>query len=85
MAVAAPPDVLWGEITDFLVSSPTLEEIVAFRPSDVANQRLHELLELAGESKLSVAEHHELDEFLRISHVLNLLAGKARLKLVGKA
>jgi hypothetical protein len=84
MAVAAPPDVLWGEITDFLVSSPTLEEIVAFRPSEAANRRLHDLLELAGESSLNDAEKRELDEFLRISHVLNLLAGKARLKLINK-
>jgi len=84
MNIDSPTETLWGEITDFLVSSPTLEEIIAFHPSDAANDRLHELLELAGEGGLSSEERRELDEFLRLSHLLNLLVGKARLKLAGK-
>ena len=45
MAVAAPAEMLLEEITEFLASIPTAEEILAFKPSETLARRLHELLD----------------------------------------
>ena len=83
MSAIPAAETLLDEITDFLASIPTAEEIVAFKPSESLNDRLHELLERAGEGELTDAEQKELDEFLRASHLLKMLKGKVRLKLAG--
>ena len=84
MAAAPPAESLLNEITDFLASIPTAEQILAFKPSDALNQRLHDLLDHAGEGVLTTGEQQELDEYLRVSHMLKMLKGKVRLKLAGQ-
>ena len=84
MAFAPPAETLLDEITDFLASIPTAEQILAFKPSEALNQRLHELLDHAGEGALSDREQAELDEYLRVSHLLKMLKGKGRLNIAGQ-
>ena len=84
MALAPPADTLLDEITDFLASIPTAEQILAFRPSETLNERLHELLDHAGEGMLTDGEQAELNEYLRVSHLLKMLKGKVRLKVTGQ-
>ncbi len=81
----APPDMLLDEITDFLVSSPSSEQIIAFQASEGLNQRLHELLDKNREEGLSLDERVELNRFLEMGHLLTLLKAKARLKLSGQS
>ena len=81
MLPIALPSTLVDEITDFLVSMPTQEQIIAFKPSDRLNERLQSLLERAGEGELSDSEKKELDEFLQMSHMLKILKGKLRLNM----
>ena len=81
MNPAPPAESLLDEITDFLASIPTAEEIVVFKPSEQLNERLHELLDRAGEGALTDREQDELNEYLRVSHLLKMLKGKVRLKL----
>jgi hypothetical protein len=83
MAIA-PDRTLFDEITDFLASAPTAEQIIAYKPSDILDQRLHELLDKNSAEQLTVEERKELDEFLRINHLLTVVTAKARLKFVGK-
>ena len=83
MAVAPPAETLLDEITDFLAQVPTAEEILAFKPSETLNQRLHDLLDRAGEGVLTDIEQQELNEYLRMSHLLKMLKGKLRLKRAG--
>ena len=80
MAVA-PPHTLFDEITDFLASAPTADQIIQFKPSEPLDQRLHDLLDRNSQGALTPEEQVELDEFLRMSHFLNMLVLKARLKL----
>jgi hypothetical protein len=80
MAIATP-EMLPDEITDFLITSPSPEQIIAFQPSEGLNERLHELLEKNREETLSPEEHIELNRFLEIGHLLTMLKAKARLKL----
>jgi hypothetical protein len=83
MSDAPTAETLLDEITDFLASIPTAEQIVAFKPSQRLNDRLHELLDRAGEGELTDSEQKELDEFLHVNHILKMLKGKVRLKLAG--
>jgi hypothetical protein len=80
MAVAQP-DTLFAEIIDFLASTPTPEQIIAFKPSDQLEQRLTYLLTQRGREALTAEEQRELDEFLRMNHFMNMLKIRARQKL----
>lgn len=73
------------EITDFLLSRPTAEQIIAFRVSDPVDERLHELLDKNQDDELSTSERAELDGFLQLDHLFTILKAKARLKLRSKA
>jgi len=44
-----------------LASIPTAEQILAFKPSDLLNRRLHDLLDHAGEGALTDTEQYELN------------------------
>lgn len=77
----SPPETLFDEITDFLVSQPTPEQIIAYKPSAAIDGRLHDLLDRNSRQELSAEERAELDRFLQINHLLIVLKAKARLKL----
>lgn len=77
----AQPDTLFAEIIDFLASTPTPEDIIAYKPSDVLEQRLKYLLEQNKQDKSTAEEREELDEFLRMNHFMNMLKIRARQKL----
>jgi hypothetical protein len=66
------------EVLTFLLSSPTLQQIIAFRASEVAQERLHYLLDANRESKLTPAERAELDEASYMNHFVMLMKAKAR-------
>jgi len=78
----APSETLFDEITGFLAAGPSSAEILAYRPSDMLDQHLHELLDRNAEDELSPAEEDELNEFLRMNHLLKMIQAKARLKLI---
>jgi hypothetical protein len=71
---------VWDEIDDFLLSSPTLEQIMAFRPSESAQTRLRELLEANKTRKLTLDEEAELDETMAVEHFMRRLKVKALVK-----
>jgi hypothetical protein len=79
---AASQHTLVDEITDFILTSPTLEQIIEFKISDALNERLHVLLDKHSEEGLTTDEQTELNSFLQISHILTVLTAKARLQLV---
>lgn len=78
---AAPVSDLLEEITSFLAASPDAEDIIAFKPSDLLDQRLHYLLDQNSADQLSREERRELDEFLTMNHFLKMLKLKTRIKL----
>jgi hypothetical protein len=79
------PTMLLEEITDFLASSPSAQEIINFKPSEVLEHRALELLQRNRENRLTPEERAEMQEFMRMDHFMTLLKAKARLKLAGKA
>jgi hypothetical protein len=72
---------LFDEVLDFLVSSPTPEEIVAFKPSDTLQARASELLERNRSGSLTREDQSELDEFSYLNHLMSMLKIRARKKL----
>jgi hypothetical protein len=81
---AVQPVLLLDEITDFLTTSPTPQEIIAFKPSEVLEQRALDLLQRNRENRLTTHERAEMEEFMRMDHFMTLLKAKARIKLAGK-
>jgi hypothetical protein len=76
MAVAPSP--VYQEVFDFLVSAPTPEQIIAFRPSEATQARVRALLEANKESRLTAEERAELDEFEQVEHFVRMLKIHAR-------
>jgi hypothetical protein len=83
MAIAQPT-ILFDEILDFLASTPTPQQIIAFKPSDNLQERLDDLLERNRQETLMPDEREELNEFLRMNHFMNMLVIRARQKLSEK-
>lgn len=81
---SAPVSTLFDEITDFLASAPSAEQIVEFKPSEAMDQRMHYLLDQNSRDLLTLDEREELDEFLRLNHFLKMLKLKTRLKLANE-
>jgi hypothetical protein len=74
----APGRALYKEILDFLVSSPTPEEIIDFKLSNSGQERLDDLLDKNGEAKLRSEESAELEQYLQYRHTMILLKASAR-------
>jgi hypothetical protein len=75
---------LLDEVLDFLVSTPTPEQIIAFRPSEVAQERVRHLLDRNRNGTLSTEENEEIDEISRMNHFVSLLKVRARKKLAAE-
>lgn len=76
---------LFDEIVDFLASAPSTDELIAYQLPEHLDERLHELLDRNSNEGLTPDERDELQEFLRLDHLLTMVKLKARLRLAGKA
>ena len=78
-SVANPTDapVAYAEVLDFLITQPTPQEIVAFKVSAEAQERLRILLDKNREGTLSETETAELDLYEQLEHMMILLKAKA--------
>jgi hypothetical protein len=76
-----PIRTVFGEITDFLATNPTPEEIVAYELPEDLQARAHELLDKNGEGELTPEEHDEMMDFARMDQMMSLLKIKMRIKL----
>jgi hypothetical protein len=65
----APPRTVFGEITEFLATNPTPQEIIAYRLPDDLRIRAEELLERNSEGALTTAERDEMLDFVRVDQM----------------
>ena len=70
-----PP--VYIEVLDFLINSPTPEEIAAFKVSPQAQNRLRFLLDKNREETLTETEAAELNVYEQIEHLMTLLKARA--------
>jgi len=68
----------YEEIIDFIAAGTTPEAVVAFRPSDAAQQRVARLLEESKIGAISAEEQAELDDFLQLEHIMIMAKARAR-------
>lgn len=73
--------VAYEEILDFITSSPSLEQITAFKLSERAQKRVGYLDLAEAEGKISVDEAAELEEFNRALDFMEKLKVRARRRL----
>lgn len=65
------------EIVDFLVHHIPAQALASFKPSDGARQRVWALVAKEKESGLLPQEKVELDDFLKLEHLIVLAKAKA--------
>lgn len=75
------PTPSYEEIVDFIASGTTTESVVAFRPTQAAIERVEELTAKTRDGVISPSEQAELDDYLRLEHLLILAKARARQKL----
>jgi len=68
---------VYTEVLDFLLKSPTPEQILSFKVSTQAQQRLQNLLEKNRSGMLTIEEHQELDVYEQLEHLMILLKARA--------
>ena len=61
------------EIAQFLANHPTPEQIVAFHPSSVVAERAYELIYTERDGSLTEEEHKELESYLVIEYLMELV------------
>ena len=77
------PNQVYRDILHFLVGQPSPEEIVGFAPSLKIQTHVSELLEKNREGLLTAVEESELDEDMRINHLVTMLKARALPFLTG--
>jgi hypothetical protein len=68
----------YEEIIDFIAGGTTPQNVIAFRPSEMAQARVTDLLAREKEGKLSPEEKSELDRYLQLEHLMRLAKARAR-------
>jgi hypothetical protein len=68
----------YEEIVDFLASGTTPRGISLFKASESTKQRVQELLHLEKEGIATSAEKTELDDYLRLEHLMRLTKARAK-------
>jgi hypothetical protein len=74
MTVAHP---VYLEFIDFIAAGTTPEQIIAFRPSPKAQQRVEELIAREKDDHLSPDEQSELDYFFQLEHIFRVAKARA--------
>ena len=69
------------EIAQFLANHPTPEQIVAFHPSSEVAKRAYELIHTERDSSLTEEEHKELESYLVIEYIMELVKLEAQRQL----
>ena len=68
----------YEEVIDFIAAGTTPQNVIDFRPSDDAQQRLENLLSREKEGALSTEEKFELDHYMQLEHLMRLAKARAR-------
>ena len=68
---------VYQEIMDFLATSPTPEALIAFKISEVAQERLEDLLDKHREATLTPDERVELEMYRQLNHLVIRLQARA--------
>jgi len=68
----------YEEVIDFIAAGTTPQNVIAFHPSEAAQERVADLLSREKEGALSREEKSELDHYLQLEHLMRLAKARAR-------
>ena len=68
---------IYEEFVDFLSREVSPQAVIEFRPSSQNQARFEELIAASKSKKFSRDEQREIDQFLMLEHVMQLLKAKA--------
>jgi hypothetical protein len=68
----------YEEVVDFIAAGTTPQNVIAFRPSEAAQERVEDLLAREKDGGLSPTEKSELDHYLQLEHLMRLAKARAR-------
>jgi hypothetical protein len=68
-------------VVNFLARGPHPSEIIAFRPSETAVERVRDLLRRSTEGTLEPEEEAEMDDIAELDHLITQLKAQARLHM----
>lgn len=68
----------YEEIIDFIAAGTTPQNVVSFRPSQSATERVSELLSREKDQGLTADEKSELDHYMQLEHLMRLAKARAR-------
>jgi hypothetical protein len=68
----------YEEIVDFIAAGVTPDALIQFEASRASKERVAELIDREKTGGLTSEESSELDQFLKLEHVLRLAKARAR-------
>ncbi len=68
---------MYDEMIDF-IASRNPREVIDFKPSEQAKRRVWDLIERQKNQNLTSEEQAELDDYLRLEHLMRLTKARAR-------
>lgn len=68
----------YEEFIDFIAAGPSSEHVATFQPSEAVRQRACDLVAREKAGGLSAAESEELDQYIRLEHIMRLAKARAR-------
>jgi len=68
----------YEEVVEFIAAGTSPRNIVAFRPSETAKERVAYLIDREKKALLSPDEKSELEHYLQLEHLMRLAKARAR-------
>lgn len=68
----------YEEVIEFIAAGTSPQNVVAFRPSENAKERVADLILREKAAALSSDEKSELDHYLQLEHLMRLAKARAR-------
>ena len=68
----------YEEVVDFIAAGTSPQNVVAFRPSETAKERVADLIQREKTTSLSPDEKSELDHYMQLEHLMRLAKARAR-------
>ena len=68
----------YEEVIDFIAAGTTSDNIVTFRPSEEAKQRVTDLIRREKTTGLTPDETSELNHYMQLEHLMRLAKARAR-------
>jgi hypothetical protein len=75
---ASPTSIAWLEAIDFLAQSPTSQQIIEFKLSPMAQERLENLVDGERANDLTAVELTELETYRQLNSLFIVLKARAR-------